>query len=360
MGQRLTGFYDRFRASTQTTTRDTSEYGLCYLSGLLRMDTKRTMANIGRMTAIGTQNMQHFVSNSPWSARAVIRDIQDDIKAHSEFQSGAMLALDESADEKAADVRPYLQYAREERELTITAIDTLDAMLEQLGLVVPGPNADDVAADAHPAPGEGTAGVMAAFRAEVEADLATMRQRIRQCRDWIDDRDAYVQDDFGTGALDLARLGDYERAVEFIRDHIWARAVLDAPVARDSTLDIATDLYLETFEQVPDDLGQITKAVVKARRQTAKQKRNACIEILGTGKRNRDALADSLALTDEIARALGLDLAATPLSPPAPRPTPAPEPEPSPTPAPEREPSPTPEPAVGAMETPVPDPFADL
>lgn len=103
MGQRLAGFYDRFRASIRTATRDTSEYGLCYLSGLLRMETKRTMANIGRTTAVGAQNMQHFVSNSPWSARAVISDIQDDIKAHSEFQSGAMLALDESADQKAGE-----------------------------------------------------------------------------------------------------------------------------------------------------------------------------------------------------------------------------------------------------------------
>ena len=103
MGQRLTGFYDRFRASIRTATRDTSEYGLCYLSGLLRMETKRTMANIGRTTAVGAQNMQHFLSNSPWSARAVIRDIQDDIKAHSEFQSGAILALDESADQKAGE-----------------------------------------------------------------------------------------------------------------------------------------------------------------------------------------------------------------------------------------------------------------
>ena len=103
MGQRLTGFYDRFRASIRTATRDTSEYGLCYLSGLLRMETKRTMANIGRTTDVSAQNMQHFVSNSPWSGQVLISDIQDDIKAHPEFQSGAMLALDESADEKAGE-----------------------------------------------------------------------------------------------------------------------------------------------------------------------------------------------------------------------------------------------------------------
>lgn len=39
LGQRLTDFYDQFRSPIRTTTRDTSEYGLHYLSGLLRMET---------------------------------------------------------------------------------------------------------------------------------------------------------------------------------------------------------------------------------------------------------------------------------------------------------------------------------
>ena len=103
MGQHLSGFYDRFRSAFRTRTRDTSEYGLRYLSGLLRMEAKRTMANIGRKTRVAEQNMQHFVSNSPWSGRSLICDIQDDIKRHPEFQTGAILALDESAEEKAGD-----------------------------------------------------------------------------------------------------------------------------------------------------------------------------------------------------------------------------------------------------------------
>ena len=103
IGQRLTGFYDRFRSSVCTKTRDTSEYGLSYLSGMLRMETKRTMTNIGRKTDVSEQNMQHFMSNSPWSGRKLIRDVQNDIKVHSEFQTGAILALDESAEEKAGE-----------------------------------------------------------------------------------------------------------------------------------------------------------------------------------------------------------------------------------------------------------------
>ncbi len=47
LGERLTQFYDQFRTYTKTKTRDTSEYGLGYLSGLLRMETKRNLANVG-------------------------------------------------------------------------------------------------------------------------------------------------------------------------------------------------------------------------------------------------------------------------------------------------------------------------
>jgi hypothetical protein len=43
--QRLKHFYDRFSACMRTKTRDTSEYGFHYTSGLLRMENKRTMAN---------------------------------------------------------------------------------------------------------------------------------------------------------------------------------------------------------------------------------------------------------------------------------------------------------------------------
>ena len=103
LGLRLRGFYARFRAGIRTRTRDTSEYGLQYVSGLLRMETGRTMANIGRKTNVPTQNMHHFMSNSPWSGPALVTAVQDDVRQHPEFQSGAMLILDESAEEKASD-----------------------------------------------------------------------------------------------------------------------------------------------------------------------------------------------------------------------------------------------------------------
>jgi SRSO17 transposase len=85
----------------RTQTRDTSEYGLHYLSGLLRMNGQRNMAHIGRQTGVSEQNMQHFMSNSPWPGRAVIEGIREEIKLRDELSEGAMLLLDESADDKA-------------------------------------------------------------------------------------------------------------------------------------------------------------------------------------------------------------------------------------------------------------------
>jgi len=103
LGHRLESFYNRFRSCMRTKTRDTSEYGLRYVSGLLRMEANRNMANIGRKTDVPKQNMQHFMSNAPWSGSTLVTDVQDDVKRHSEFQNGAMLILDESAEEKAGN-----------------------------------------------------------------------------------------------------------------------------------------------------------------------------------------------------------------------------------------------------------------
>ncbi|MCQ3973780.1 MAG: IS701 family transposase [Anaerolineae bacterium] len=103
LGERLSEFYQEFRPYLQTQTRDTSEYGLSYLSGLLRLETERTMANIGRKTGTGEQNLHHFMSNSPWSGSGLVTGIQAKVKGRAEFQTGAMLLIDESADEKAGD-----------------------------------------------------------------------------------------------------------------------------------------------------------------------------------------------------------------------------------------------------------------
>jgi SRSO17 transposase len=103
LGERLASFYERYRETIRTQTRDTSEYGLHYLSGLLRMESKRTMANIGRTGGIAEQNMQQFISDSPWSAMRVISGVQAEIRSRAEYQSGSVLIIDESADAKSGE-----------------------------------------------------------------------------------------------------------------------------------------------------------------------------------------------------------------------------------------------------------------
>ena len=59
------------------------------------------MANIGRQSQVEPQNIHHFMSNSPWSGAGLIKAVQAKVKQRAEFQSGAMLLIDESADEKS-------------------------------------------------------------------------------------------------------------------------------------------------------------------------------------------------------------------------------------------------------------------
>ena len=103
LGERLAEFCEEYRPYMRTQTRDTSEYGFWYISGLLRLEAKRTMANIGRTTAVGEQNMQHFMSKSPWSGASLVEHVQTKIKSHATFQRETMLLIDESADERSGD-----------------------------------------------------------------------------------------------------------------------------------------------------------------------------------------------------------------------------------------------------------------
>lgn len=100
LAARLHACWARFGSLFCTRTRDTSGYALHYLKGLLRMERGRTFASIGREAGVPGQNLQHFRSNSPWSAQPVLRQVQAEIAATPGLQGG-VLALDESADEKA-------------------------------------------------------------------------------------------------------------------------------------------------------------------------------------------------------------------------------------------------------------------
>jgi hypothetical protein len=90
-GERLSGFCQRFQSQLRTQTRDTSVYGFHYISGLLRMETDRNIANVGRKTHVPGQNLQYFISNSPWSGLDLIAAIQKEIGTHPAFQAAILV-----------------------------------------------------------------------------------------------------------------------------------------------------------------------------------------------------------------------------------------------------------------------------
>lgn len=68
------------------------------------MEAKRTMANIGRTAEVAEQNMQQFISESPWGSAKVIEQVQYEISERAEYQSGSVVLIDESADAKAGEM----------------------------------------------------------------------------------------------------------------------------------------------------------------------------------------------------------------------------------------------------------------
>jgi SRSO17 transposase len=103
LGDRLRGFWTRYRGCFKTRTRDASEHAWTYLQGLLGMETKRNFANIARrVTGVDDdgQNLQQFMSDSPWPVQAAIQQVQREIAATPELCTGGVLILDESANEK--------------------------------------------------------------------------------------------------------------------------------------------------------------------------------------------------------------------------------------------------------------------
>src|SRR5690349_20748514 len=95
LGERLRRFWAGYSGLVKTQTRDTSGYGREYVSGLLRLETARTMANIGRVSGVGEQNMQHFISTSPWNGQEVIAAVRANVAAWQEL-AGGVLILDDS------------------------------------------------------------------------------------------------------------------------------------------------------------------------------------------------------------------------------------------------------------------------
>jgi SRSO17 transposase len=101
----LRRFHRHFRSCFKTCTRDTSAYALRYWQGQLTMEDQRNFANIERRLEPGKdgQQLQQFMTDSPWSAAAVYERIQKDIKEAPRLQQGGVLIVDETADAKAGE-----------------------------------------------------------------------------------------------------------------------------------------------------------------------------------------------------------------------------------------------------------------
>ena len=105
LGANLRRFFRHFRSCFKTRTRDTTTYALRYWRGPLTLEDQRNFANIERRLEPGRdgQQLQQFMSDSPWLARLVYERIQDDIKRDTRFQHGGVLIVDETADAKAGE-----------------------------------------------------------------------------------------------------------------------------------------------------------------------------------------------------------------------------------------------------------------
>lgn len=68
------------------------------------MESKRNINNIARAAGVPEQNMQQFISDSPWPGYDLITVLQQDIGCHPQFQQESILLIDESPNEKAGEL----------------------------------------------------------------------------------------------------------------------------------------------------------------------------------------------------------------------------------------------------------------
>ena len=102
IGEELYEHWQRYQKHFTTRTRDTSEQAYHHLRGQLTMESRRNFAHMEERIAGGDgQGMQHFMSNSPWSGRRVLEQMQQEICEAVGETPGGVAILDESADEKA-------------------------------------------------------------------------------------------------------------------------------------------------------------------------------------------------------------------------------------------------------------------
>ena len=109
---RLIDVWQRYRHLFITThARDTSPHAFTYLRGLLTMDTQRNYANIGRRVVDcenDGQNLQNFMSDSPWSSRAIFEQIQRELQGYRQMNGEIVLEaeLEDLARQPAGHEQP--------------------------------------------------------------------------------------------------------------------------------------------------------------------------------------------------------------------------------------------------------------
>jgi SRSO17 transposase len=116
LSEQLLYYFSKYRHLLRPFQRDTSCYALQMLKGYLLLESDRTYANIDRkINGEGHkdgQNLQQYMSDSPWESAAVFKQIQNDIGSMP-FLAGGTMNFDESGDEcsgrkKAGASRQYV------------------------------------------------------------------------------------------------------------------------------------------------------------------------------------------------------------------------------------------------------------
>lgn len=99
------GFFLNFHQCFATRTCNNWYLAKEYILGLITMKNNRNFANIAREfngVRATSDNLQHFMSNSPWSPQPAFDKIQKQIAADDEF-NGGILTIDETGDRRNSE-----------------------------------------------------------------------------------------------------------------------------------------------------------------------------------------------------------------------------------------------------------------
>jgi len=105
LSEKLLAFFVLHKHFFRTKTHDVSHHAETELKGALLMNHNRTYTEESRKIVSPLddgQNIQHFMSDSPWNPEPIFDDIQRQIKEIPELDGG-MLNIDESGDECSSD-----------------------------------------------------------------------------------------------------------------------------------------------------------------------------------------------------------------------------------------------------------------